>query len=156
VKGKRSLFEEEMFRVRSNLAAVRSLSAPALVIIDEIFSSTNPVEGIAGAFAVARHLALNRNCISVSTHYTYLCRLVRERDALTGARLFRNFQMPVAREEGKKMAYPYKLVPGVCFQYVAIELLRDGGGFEPALIDDAMRIKDDLQSEGKEPKREHK
>lgn len=157
VKGKRSLFEEEMYRARTNLCAVRELAGNALIVIDEIFSSTNPVEGVAGAFSVAKHLSMQPNCCSIiSTHFTYLCGLSRSRHPVTGARRCRNMQMPVhmhtrgpdattatTAAEGLSFVYPYKLRSGVCTQYVALELLKNAG-FEPDVIADALQIKQTL------------
>lgn len=151
VKGKRSLFEEEMFRARANLEQLRSMQGQpgqrALIVIDEIFSSTNPVEGIAGAYSVARNLAAHEGaaCL-ISTHYTYLGRLQRD----TGGRL-RNVQMPVIDAppgqgaKGGGFIYPYRLRRGVCRQYIALELL-GLDGFDPGVVDEALRIKRALLS----------
>jgi hypothetical protein len=137
-QGRESLFEAEMRRAKRNLDELRRLSEgePALVVMDEIFSSTNPVEGIAGAYAVAKHMASLKNCVSViSTHYTYLARLSSERK-------FVNFRMPVVvdRTTGAVTAHPYKLRRGVSRQYVALELLR-ASGFGDEVINDAIEVK---------------
>jgi len=154
VKGRRSLFEEEMARAKANLDRLSAMerspqqrNAAAFIVIDEIFSSTNPVEGIAGAYSVAKHLAQHpRAMCIISTHYTYLCRLARERR-------FRLVQMPVVERDGGgdgesgdgyEYEYPYKLRPGVCRQYIALELLRRNG-FDASVIDEAIRVKRHLQ-----------
>lgn len=156
VKGKRSLFEEEMFRAKTNLDVLRATAVEkqrlAFIVIDEIFSSTNPVEGIAGACSVAANLARHPHaCCIISTHYTYICRLQKT----TGR--FLNVQMPVREcktDEGEtrpqqkgddevekvEYEYPYKLVPGICRQYIALELLRQNG-FDKEVVDDAIRVK---------------
>lgn len=151
-KGERSLFEEEMFRARCNLEEVRRAAGrPTLVVVDEIFSSTNPVEGICAAFAVAKHLASAPNCAClISTHYTYLCGLARAvhvpRDSpiqrTPAPRLFHNYQMPVREREHESDAfeYPYVLRRGVCRQYIALELLRKNG-FADGVLDDALEVK---------------
>ena len=174
IKGKRSLFEEEMFRAKSNLEVVRRMgdaaaaadgvdvgrhkfspkSRAALVVIDEIFSSTNPVEGISGAYSVAKHLALKRNCITViSTHYSFLCRLSHEKnDDGKKCDLFRNYQMPVEERASSlsPFVYPYKLRRGVCKQYIALELLKTHG-FDEEVIDEAIRVKLSLTSPPPQP-----
>lgn len=147
--GHESLFEAEMHRSKRNLDALRKLAAAeslgrnrfALIVMDEIFSSTNPVEGIAGAFAVAKHLASYAcsMCI-ISTHFHYLCKLEKATN-----RGFRNWQMPVA-DEGNDSRY--RLRRGVSKQYVALELLRKSG-FDDELIDDAIAVKNDLLDDNK-------
>jgi hypothetical protein len=158
VKGKRSLFEEEMFRSRSNLDAVRGLGGKeaALVVIDEIFSSTNPVEGISGAYAVSKHLGRLENCATViSTHYAYLCRLSRERyddESSTRQpqqrRMYKNYQMPVVESAPGSVppfTFPYRLTKGVCRQYIALELLKTHG-FDADVINDAIDVKRSISS----------
>lgn len=150
LKGKRSLFEEEMFRARSNLEAVDKLfrrGECALVVIDEIFSSTNPIEGIAGAYSVGKHLGSFPNCATIiSTHYAYLTRLSGEKSNGTRrVRIFRNYQMPVREIQGSSISfvYPYKLERGVCKQYIALELLKTHG-FDASVIDEAIAVKKKL------------
>ena len=44
--------------------------------MDEIFSSTNPHEGISGAYAIARKMASFENSVCViTTHFNQLTRL---------------------------------------------------------------------------------
>lgn len=134
VKGKRSLFEEEMHRARESLRAIdEAWPAPALVVIDELFASTNPVEGAAGAYATAKHLGARRNAACLlSTHYPALRVLGRT------AR-YAPMQMPLAQRRGK-LTRPYVLRPGTCEQYVALEMLaRDG--FDEKLLRDAVAMK---------------
>ena len=146
-KGRTSLFEAEMLRAKGNVDALRALKqvntacAPsgshfAFVIMDEIFSSTNPVEGIAGGYAVAKNIAATGVCVcAISTHFTYLCKLAKR----TG--LFQNWQMPVAVHAGTSdFEYPYKLCRGICTQYIAIELLRRTQ-FDECIVQDALRVK---------------
>jgi len=161
VKGKRSLFEEEMYRAKTNLDVLRGIATRgaglAFIVVDEIFSSTNPVEGIAGACSVAANLGKQeRACCIISTHYTYICRLQK-----TTGRFF-NVQMPVhsnesieangsnrsnksndEKEKKQYYRYPYKVVPGVCRQYIALELLRQND-FDDDVVDEALRVKQAL------------
>lgn len=146
--GHESLFEAEMHRAKRNLDALATLASgcQALVVMDEIFSSTNPVEGIAGAFAVARRLAAHPGALCIiSTHYTYLCKLERD----TGG-AFLNFRMPVC--EG---ADRYKLMRGFSRQYVALELLRRSG-FDDELVSDAIEVKRNLLLPPKRSRRSRK
>ena len=139
--GRESLFEAEMRRAKGSLDVLRTIppTHKALVVMDEIFSSTNPVEGIAGAFAVARNMAsyANAMCI-ISTHYLYLCRLERETK-----RSFVNYRMPVSFDDVRVIDRPYKLELGVSRQFVALELLRQSG-FGDDILADAILVKNQL------------
>lgn len=141
-KGKQSLFEAEMYRSKSNFQVLEAMPPTSFVLIamDEIFSSTNPIEGIAGAYAIAKKLSEFQNAMCIiSTHYVYLTRLAsqcKER--------FSRYRMNVNLDtEGNVVSYPYKLVKGVSRQYVALELLKKNG-FDQSIIDEAIRVKERL------------
>lgn len=138
-KGKESLFEAEMYRSKENLDTLKELEPhqTALIVMDEIFNSTNPVEGIAGAYAIAKKMASHSNaaCI-ITTHYIYLTKLAKELP-----QLFRNYKMNVIIDPlTEEIKYPYKLKQGVSRQYIALELLKKNG-FDDELIKDALAIK---------------
>jgi hypothetical protein len=152
-QGRESLFEAEMHRSKRNLDALKALAPGqrALVVMDEIFSSTNPLEGIAGAFAVAKSMAAHPGALCIiSTHYLYLCKLERDTNLA-----FRNFRMPVQLQlhggDSRVVAHPYRVRRGVSRQYVALELLRQSG-FGDEILDEAITIKRRLL--GKEEKTE--
>ena len=73
-KGKESLFEAEMHRARDHLNKLDELdNAFSFIVMDEIFSSTNPEEGISGAYAIAEKIEDNTNSIAlITTHFSYL------------------------------------------------------------------------------------
>lgn len=138
-KGKESLFEAEMYRSKENLDAMARLlpSQTALIVMDEIFNSTNPVEGIAGAYAIAKKLGSysNASCI-LTTHYLYLTKLAKQLPTT-----FSTYKMNVIVDaQGSDIRYPYTLSRGVSRQYIALELLRKNG-FDEQLIDEAITIK---------------
>jgi hypothetical protein len=136
-KGKESLFEAEMYRSKSNFEELAKLdNLPSFIVMDEIFNSTNPIEGIAGAYAIAKSLAKHESNIAIiSTHYIYLTRLARE------TLLFTNYKMNVEIEDGGIIQYPYSMSKGVSRQYIALELLKKNG-FNPDIIEEGMRIKE--------------
>jgi MutS domain V len=150
-KGSSSLFEAEMKRAKSNIDAIRRVASEAgrrggqgscLLVMDEIFSSTNPVEGIAGAYSVAKNLVQGGDSLCmVSTHFAYLSKLAKR----TG--LYANWQMPVSIARAPcgrtRIDYLYRLQPGVSRQYIAIELLKLND-FDEAVVDDAMRVKGEM------------
>lgn len=139
-KGHASLFQAEMFRVKRQFDVLKRkeyIGKPCLLICDEMFSSTNPVEGIAGSYAIATYMAKLTNLISViSTHYIYLTKLQKK------CKRFKNYKVEVVID-ANTITYPYVLLPGVSRQYVALELMKQHG-FDPELMDLAISIKNKL------------
>lgn len=138
-KGYESLFEAEMYRCKDKLDLLREHGDKrCFFIMDEIFNSTNPVEGIAGAYAIAKKISEHDNCILMfTTHYTYLTKLQKT----TGR--FINLKMNISRSENNDIIYPYKLVKGVSKQYIALDLLSKNG-FDVDIIEEALSIKNKL------------
>lgn len=134
-KGVESLFEHEMNVAKKHFDIIDHInSQPALIIIDEIFSSTNPFEGIAGAYSIAKHLGKKQNVLAIiSTHFTTLAMLEKEHN-------YTNFRMNIKLPE---FVYPYKLERGVSRQYVALELLKRND-FDNIIINDAIEMKEKL------------
>ena len=122
-KGKESLFEAEMYRARNHITDINTLSDGkfSFIVMDEIFSSTNPEEGISGGYAIAEKLASFDNSISIiTTHFTYLTNLEK------GGK-YKNYKIPIERDSSNNICYKYKLVPGVSKQFIALELLKNKG-----------------------------
>jgi hypothetical protein len=144
-KGSQSLFEAEMLRCKATLDDVRKLDAEgrfSLTVMDEIFSSTNVVEGIAGAFAVAKALAKCAcNVAVISTHFVYLSRLAK------ATTRFENHMMQVDIADDT-IRYPYKMTRGVSKQHIALELLRLNG-FDEDVLDEAFAVRARLVGDSK-------
>lgn len=129
--GKVSTFEAEMRRV------VEILSTPPpgfrFLAIDELFSSTNVVEGTAAAAACARKIATCPRTLSIiSTHFSMISDHLQPE-------LFELLSMPVERVDGK-IRFPYRLRPGKSTQFIALELMSQTFTNDH-LIQDAIRIK---------------
>ena len=139
-KGKESLFEAEMNRSKNNLEMLqKQKDKPSIIFMDEIFNSTNPVEGIAGAFAIAKNMSnFTNNLMVCTTHYTYLTKLAKDLPDK-----FVNMKMNVRQPKNKKIEYPYKVSSGISHQYIALELLKQNG-FHNEIIEDALTIKNAL------------
>lgn len=134
-KGKESLFEGEMLRSKGNLDALKRLpqSQFALIACDEIFNSTSPVEGIAGAYAIATKLSEYSNCISIiSTHFVYLTKLEKD------TKRFINYKMKCLKSSGK-IKYPYKLSKGISNQHIALDILEENG-FDKDILECSRRV----------------
>lgn len=142
-KGKESLFEAEMHRSKENLDVVGSLEQNqfALVVLDEVFSSTNPIEGVAGAYAIAKKLGSHQNVLAtISTHFVYLTKLARD------TKRFKNYKMNIFYENGK-ISYPYTVVSGTSKQYIALELLK-AYGYDDDIIEEALNVKKAILQSG--------
>ena len=134
-KGKESLFEAEMNRSLKYIDCIRKIPKNkfSFVIMDEIFSSTNPEEGIAGAYAIANNISKSSNSISIITsHYSYLSKL-----ETTGK--YRNYKIPITRDAENNIVYKYKLEQGVSNQFIALELL-EKKGFDIEIVKEAKDI----------------
>eukprot|EP00798_Chlamydomonas_sp_ICE-L_P014366 gene14366-biopygen23416 len=141
-----SLFEAEMKRAKECVALLERARADgrfALVVMDEIFSSTNPVEGISGAFATAKKLATFDNAVNIiSTHYTYLAKLAMVKKEGSDGFLYRAYKMPVVMGCGT-IGKPYRLKPGISTQFVALEIMR-ASGFDNDIVENAIKVKDTM------------
>lgn len=117
-KGTESLFEAEMRRCREHLNQIKT-GKLAFVIMDEIFTGTNPREGISGGYAICKKLSKYENSIAlITTHYNYLTNIDEN---------FDNYHMPIERTPDNKIKYNYILKPGISTQFIALELLKNKG-----------------------------
>ena len=94
----------------------------SLTLMDEIFSSTNPVEGEAGTYGFLQILANNPNAINIcTTHYP--------RPVLLAGRYPDHFQNlhVLANMTDNKLTYDYHLKPGHSYQHIAIKILAEEG-----------------------------
>lgn len=136
--GHESLFEAEMHRCKKNLEGLAG-AEKSMIIMDEIFSSTNPLEAISGAYAVCKKMAsYSNNLLVFTTHFNYLTKLKK-----TGK--FVNYKMDTEVGDDGEIQFTYKLVPGVNKHYLALELLKKNG-FDEDIIADALDIKKKLSS----------
>ena len=143
-KGKESLFEAEVRRSLDYIKKIKKLEGKfCFLIMDEIFSSTNPQEGISGAYAIANAIAKNSNNITIlTTHYSYLSKLEK-----TGK--FKNYKVPITRDSDNNIKYLYKLEPGVSDQFIALELLNDKG-FDKNIVEEAEYVCSQIQKNNKQ------
>lgn len=137
-KGHESLFQAELYRCKNNLDVLKALKPDefAFITMDEIFNSTNVIEGIAGAYAIAKKLSNYDNMMLIfTTHFSYLTKLAKDN------KKFENLKMnveinPITQE----IKFPYKLSKGISKQYIALELLKQKG-FDEDILEEAIAIK---------------
>jgi len=143
-KGKESLFEAEMRRSLGHINKLNNLNKKdfSFVIMDEIFSSTNPDEGVSGAYAIAKKMSGYDNSISlITTHYGKISDLEK-------VGKFKNYKIPIERDENNQIVYKYKLEEGVSNQFIALELLKKKG-FDNDIVDVAMEMCTNISEERK-------
>jgi hypothetical protein len=136
-KGKESLFEAEMHRCKTTLDIVNQ-DKRTFIVMDELFNSTNPVEGISGSYAVCKNLAKHENALIIlTTHYGYLTKLSSESR-------YRNIRMSII-QHSDRIEFPYIIDDGISKQYIALELLKSNG-FDSTIIDEALSLKSKILS----------
>ena len=136
-KGSSSLFEAEMFRSKEYIDKIKSMDEKdfSFIVLDEIFSSTNYVEGFSGAYSILKKISSFNNTLSITTtHYTDL--EILEKD--TAGKIL-NYKFEVDHDENKEIVFNYILKRGVSRQYIALELLRKNG-FDDDVIENAIDI----------------
>ena len=136
--GRESLFEAEMNRAKEYIETLDSIrnNEFSFIIMDEIFTSTNYIEGYSAAFAICKKLSEYRNSISViTTHFTNM----------TNKRMT-NYKFVIDRNEDDDIIYTYKMKRGVSKQYIALELLKKAG-FHQNVIDEAIQIAEKMERE---------
>lgn len=136
-KGCSSLFEAEMFRSRDYIDKIKNLETDkrSFIVLDEIFSSTNYVEGFSGAYSILKKISSFSNTLSMTTtHYTDL--EILEKD--TKGKII-NYKFEVDHDENNNILFNYLLKRGTSRQYIALELLKNNG-FDDDVIEDAIKI----------------
>jgi DNA mismatch repair protein MutS len=136
-EGKESLYQAEMRRAQSLLNSIKNLKKGefSFVIMDEIFTGTNPKEGKAGAYGVAKAIAKYSSCICVvATHYKKLTALEADTNGY-----YKNYKVYVNIKGDGTVDCPYKVIPGISDQRIAL-LLLEQQGFDKDILDEAYKI----------------
>jgi DNA mismatch repair ATPase MutS len=136
-KGCSSLFEAEMFRSKDYIEKIKNLDKDkrSFIVLDEIFSSTNYVEGFSGAYSILKKISSFTNNLSITTtHYTDLERLEKD----TKGKII-NYKFEVDHDLNNNIKFNYLLKRGTSRQYIALELLKNNG-FDDDVIEDAIDI----------------
>jgi len=127
VTGYASLFEAEMYRAREHLKILNNIKGKSFIIMDEIFTSTNYIEGYSAAYAIIKKLCKYNNSVTiVTTHYTELNNL----DKVTN---ISNYKFD-----------NYKIKRGYSDKYIALELLKNNN-FDIDIILDAVQVSKELK-----------
>ena len=126
-----------MFRSKEYIEKIKELEENefSFIVLDEIFSSTNYIEGFSGAYSILKNLSNYKNTLFiVTTHFTDL--EILEKD--TKGRI-ENYKFTVDYDENKEIQFNYLLEKGISNQYIALELLKKNG-FDEKILEDAFQI----------------
>ena len=139
-KGSESLFEAEMNRIIKNVNIINKCNENnrlSIIFLDELFNSTNVIEGICGSYGICKKLSdIKTNITLLTTHFTYLYKL---KD--TGN--YKNYRMNVKIDKDN-IEFPYKISRGISTQYIALELLKNKLLDCEEIIETALEFKKNL------------
>lgn len=127
IEGKASTFQAEMRRCFTFIEKMKTLNSEyqSLVALDEVFTSTNYKEGIAGAYSILKYISntFTNVCCLVTTHYHSLG--VLEKDT---KKKVMNYCVEITRDsEGKLLENTYKVHKGISEEHIALDLLEMEG-----------------------------
>lgn len=134
-RNKESLFEAEIMRCMEYCKILESSKEDEFIftVIDELFTGTNPKEGIASSYAVCEYVGKFSNSINIfTTHFMELTNL--EKDYPNH---FKNMNFYVIKNSDGSFTRPYKIKDGISQQHIAIELLKNKG-YNESIITNAL------------------
>ncbi len=139
ISGGNSLFKSEVLRVKNLLSMIKE-NSKSLIIVDEMFSGTNPIEGAAASFAVGEHIAKlankKNNVLALfASHYSVMTDLEEKTNGI-----FKNYKVKAnVNNIDHTITYPFKLIEGKSNQTIAIDLL-ESEDFDKSIIDSARQV----------------
>ena len=85
--------------------------------MDELFSSTNNIEGLEASKIVCKKMSKYKNNLTLlTTHYYGISELEKE------TKKFKNYKFEIKRNKKKEIVFTYKLKEGASKDYIALEL----------------------------------
>jgi DNA mismatch repair ATPase MutS len=129
-----------MYRARDHINMVYKLSHDdkefSLVVMDEIFNSTNYEEGVAGAYIIGKELGKIKNSLTlITTHFNYLTKLSKTNNYI-------NYKFEVEKVNDQ-IIKSYKMSEGISKQYLALDML-EKNGYNSDMIHEARTIFQEL------------
>jgi len=114
--GKESLFQAELNRLINVYKQIKNNKSKfSLLVVDELFSSTNPKEAISASFSICKNLSKFKNSINiVTTHYDYLTKLNKYN--------WINYYFQGSVMDNN-ISYDYKIKEGKCNSHIALKIL---------------------------------
>ena len=141
--GRESLFEAEVNRCYDYLKRCEELRGFSFGIIDELFTGTNPPEGMAGSYAILNQVIMNPvNITVISTHFHDMLKELNK--SYFTFKMFRCDTM--VNVFGKKThRFDYRLFDGISDQMIALSLLEEKG-FDSQTVANAHRFINKLRA----------
>tara|TARA_B110000259_G_C14017745_1_gene401967 strand:+ start:711 stop:2609 length:1899 start_codon:yes stop_codon:yes gene_type:complete len=142
-KGCESLFQAEMNRIIENINNVEECKKNnkfSILFLDELFNSTNIIEGLSGSYSICKKLCeISTNITLLTTHYNYLNKLEKN------TKKFKNYKMESV-QTNNILRFPYKIKEGYSKQYIALELLKNNENLKnnKQIFIDAIDFKNNL------------
>lgn len=132
--GRESLFEAEINRCYNYIEKIESFGGFSIGIIDELFTGTNPDEGMAGSYAVLNRI--KDNPINITIFSTHFHDMLHDLDK----NKFTFVKFQATKNSNNKYIFDYKMKNGISKQSIALELLKEKG-FDNDIINDAFNYK---------------
>jgi DNA mismatch repair protein MutS len=137
--GKLSLFQAEMARTGEFLKMIKGMKPNefCFVIMDEMFTGTNPDQGSEGSYKVAQYIATYPNVMCLfATHFYKMTELEKATNTI-----IKNYKVEVVIHEDKKqkIEYTYKLAPGISNQKIAMLMLEQDSNFNEVFAADKQK-----------------
>ena len=137
-EGFESLFQAEVNRCKNIIDTIDNKFY--YLIVDEIFNSTNPMEGISSSYSFIELLNSYSNILGIySTHFKYITKLGNKIENIGNKKVNVN-------RINNKIKFPYKIEKGISNDFIALELLKEKG-FNNKFLDNAINVKEKLNSE---------
>ena len=138
VTGYKSMFEAELYRAKNYIDKLyKNPELNSLIVLDEIFNSTSPLEGISCSYSIIQQLnKISNNFSLITTHYDYLTSLDKYYN-------ISNYHVKAIKSKDF-YKFPYKIYRGGSKQNIALELLRNKN-FNDNIINEAIYVKNKLK-----------
>jgi len=132
-----SHFQAEMYRAQDLIKTIKSLGKNqfSFIVMDELFTGTNPEEGEAAAVGVAQRLSSYDKSLCVfATHFKEMTKLEKETHGV-----MKNYKVTAFKRADGSFNYPYTLQEGISDQKIALDLLANQG-FDHEILDVAYNV----------------
>lgn len=135
--GFESHFQAEMYRAQDLIKTIKSLEKNqfSFIVMDELFTGTNPEEGEAAAVGVANRLSsYDKSLCVLATHFKAMTTLEKETLGI-----MKNYKVTASKRADGSFYYPYTLQEGISDQKIALDLLAHEG-FDREILDIAYDV----------------
>lgn len=132
-----SHFQAEMYRAQDLIKTIKSLGKNqfSFIVMDELFTGTNPEEGEAAAVGVAQRLSTYDKSLCIfATHFKEMTKLEKETHGV-----MKNYKVTAFKRADGSFNYPYTLQEGISDQKIALDLLANEG-FDHEILDVAYNV----------------